>query len=51
VLSDSAALSDGLSTAFFIMSYEDGLQLATELGVDVLWITTDGKMLKTEGMS
>ena len=50
VLCDSAALADGLSTALFLMSYDEGVSLADSLGVDALWITPDGQVLKTDGM-
>ena len=50
VMCDSAALADGLSTALFLMSYDEGVSLADSLGVDALWITPDGQVLKTDGM-
>ncbi len=43
VLCADSGLADGLSTAFFNMEYEDGLELAERLdGVEVLWIYPDG---------
>ncbi len=44
VLSADSGLGDGLSTALFTMSYEEGLALIEKTeGVDAMWILSDGE--------
>jgi thiamine biosynthesis lipoprotein len=51
IITKNSGLADALSTALFAMSYEDGLALVEKIGgVDVLWITSDGKQYYTEGI-
>lgn len=51
VLAPDSGLADALSTALFCMSYEEGAALVEKMdGVDVLWITPDGKQLCTQGI-
>ncbi len=46
VLTEDGALADALSTALYIMSYEEGAALLQRLGgVRAVWITADGTML------
>lgn len=47
VLADSG-LADALSTALFILPYEDGLALAERYGAAVLWVAADGTERMTE---
>lgn len=51
ILTEDSGLADGLSTALFCMSYQDGLELIQSLDqkVDVLWIYQDGTMVYTTG--
>ena len=50
IITADSGLADALSTALFAMSYEDGLALVESIGeVEVLWITSDGTLLYTEG--
>lgn len=50
VICADSGLADGLSTALFCMSYEDGLALVSSLdGVEVLWVTQNGDRYTTEG--
>ena len=50
VLSASSALADGLSTALFCLSYEEGLALAESVsGIEVLWLFENGEIKTTEG--
>lgn len=52
ILTPDSGLADALSTALFSMSYEDGLALVKMLGnVEVIWITTDGEIYKTDGVA
>lgn len=52
VITPDSALADALSTALFTMCYEDGAALVEKIGgVDVLWITHDGKQYRTEGFA
>ena len=51
IVTKDSGLADGLSTALFCMSYEDGLALAKALGnVEVLWVEHDGTLRYTQGM-
>ncbi len=51
VVTPDSALADGLSTALFCMSYEEGLSLTESLGnVEVVWILPDGEIRSTPGM-
>jgi thiamine biosynthesis lipoprotein len=51
VLTEDSGLADGLSTALFCMSYEEGKALVDSLeGVEALWIFDDGKILYTDGV-
>jgi thiamine biosynthesis lipoprotein len=49
VLHPDAGLADVLSTALFILPYEDGLALAARCGAEALWVDGDGNWLATEG--
>ncbi len=51
VICDDSALADALSTALFSMSYAEGAALAERAGVEVVWITEDGEITTTEGLS
>ncbi|MBO7303639.1 MAG: FAD:protein FMN transferase [Clostridia bacterium] len=47
-----SGLGDALSTALFCMSIEDGRALVATLeGVEVMWVTPDGKITTTDGFS
>lgn len=48
----NSALADALSTALFIMNYEDGLKLVNSIGgsgAQALWVKKDGTELETKG--
>ncbi len=50
VICADSGLADGLSTALFCMSYEEGLALVSSLeGVEVLWVTESGERYTTPG--
>lgn len=52
IITENSGLADALSTALFTMSYEDGLALVSKIGgVEVLWISTDGEMKMSDGLS
>ena len=52
ILTADSGLADALSTALFSMSYEDGLALVNKIGgVEVIWITCDGEIYKTDGIA
>ncbi len=42
VICESSSLGDALSTSLFCMEIDDGKALASELGVEVLWVYEDG---------
>lgn len=48
VCSDSG-LADGLSTALFLLSYEEGVDLAERCGAQAMWVAYDGTQLYTDG--
>lgn len=50
VMAADSGIADALSTALFAMPYEEGVALAKTLGAEVLWVTPDGEILRTEGM-
>ena len=49
VIHENSALADILSTALFILPFEDGFRLAEEHGAEALWIELDGNWLATPG--
>lgn len=49
VIHENSAVADYLSTAVFIAPYEQGVNMARELGAEVLWVYPDGKMEATDG--
>jgi len=50
VVTKNSALADALSTALYCMPYEEGLELASSLSVDVVWVFTDGTVRYTDGI-
>lgn len=50
VLTKDGFLSDALSTACFILGPEKGMALARRYDAEVLFVTTDGSILMSEGM-
>ena len=51
ILCESSILADFLSTALFVLPYEEGRQVADSLeGVEVMWILPDGSVCATDGM-
>ncbi|MFV0343460.1 MAG: FAD:protein FMN transferase [Anaerocolumna sp.] len=52
ILTDNGGYADGLSTAIFNMSYEDGLDLIESLSdTEALWVFKDGSMKYSSGFS
>ena len=52
VVCESGLMADYLTTALFIMTYEDGLALIDSLsGVEALWCLQDGTVLMTDGFA
>ena len=52
IITADSALADALSTALFCMPYEDGIALIESIGgVDVSWISKDGTVRYTEGIT
>ena len=51
IITENGGLADTLSTALFLMTYEEGLALIDSLDeqVEVIWIATDGTLYHTEG--
>lgn len=47
---DDGAMADALSTALFIMDYEEGSKLIAAIdGAEALWVNKDGTLLYTSG--
>jgi thiamine biosynthesis lipoprotein len=42
--------SDGLSTACFILGYEDSLPLLEQYDAEAVFVTTDAEVLVTDGL-
>ena len=52
VFTKDSARADALSTALFCMTYEEGLALIRSIGnVDVIWVTADGTVKMTDGIT
>ncbi|MCL2083979.1 MAG: FAD:protein FMN transferase [Oscillospiraceae bacterium] len=49
VIHRDAGMADLLSTALFILPYEEGAALAARRGAEALWIDTDGAWRATDG--
>lgn len=50
VICADSGLADGLSTALFCMSYEEGLTLVNSIGgIEVLWVRQSGERFTTSG--
>ena len=49
VLHSDSATADLLSTALFIMPYNEGTALAVKMGADALWVFADGTQKATDG--
>lgn len=50
ILARDGLLSDGLSTACFLLGPVRGMDLAAEYGVEVLFVMSDGSIVMSEGM-
>lgn len=52
VLTQDSRLADALSTALFNLSIEDGITLLKGFpGVEALWVTLDGQIVRSEGFA
>lgn len=49
VIMKDSGTADYLSTALFLLSYEEGLALAQSLGADAVWVMPDGTIQMTSG--
>ena len=49
VLCADSGLADGLSTALFLLSQEEGEVLARQCGAEALWVAADGTLSYTDG--
>jgi len=51
IITEDSGLADFLSSAVFLMSYEDGLKLINSLdGVEAIWLLEDGKIRHSNGL-
>ncbi|MCM1495395.1 MAG: DUF1294 domain-containing protein [Bacteroides sp.] len=50
VVSERGIISDGLSTACFILGYEESIPLLEQYGAEGIFVTADGKVYLTEGL-
>ena len=51
VVADSGALSDALSTACFVLGYDESLPLLEHYGAEAVFVTTENHVLMTDGLS
>ena len=52
VFTKDSSLADALSTALFCMTYEEGLALIERIGgVDAIWVSADGTVKMTDGIT
>lgn len=50
VLTDNSALGDAMSTALFLMDYQDGLELVKSMdNVEAMWVMPDGEQRYSDG--
>ncbi len=50
VLTEDSALADALSTALFMLDYEDAVMMIERIGeIEALWISPEGEILSTPG--
>ena len=49
IVCDDSGLADALSTALFLLSLEEGRELAASCGVEVLWVDGSGQTYYTAG--
>lgn len=49
VVCPDSGLADGLSTALFLLSQEEGAALAQRCGAQAMWVAPDGGLLYTDG--
>lgn len=49
VVCPDSGLADGLSTALFLLSREEGAALAERCGAQAMWVAPDGGLLYTDG--
>ena len=49
VVCADSGLADGLSTALFLLPYEEGADLARRCGAQAMWVARDGTQLYTDG--
>lgn len=50
VICEDSGLADALSTALFLLSYEEGEKLAADMGAQALWVGHDGTEYMTSGL-
>lgn len=51
IITEDSGLADFLSSAVFLMEYEDGLELVNSLdGVEAIWLLEDGKIRMSDGL-
>lgn len=49
IITKDSGLCDYLSTALFLSSYEEGLKICEDLGVEAIWAFPNGEVLYTKG--
>lgn len=49
VLCEDSGMADVLSTALFLLPYEDGVALAKNCGAEAMWVSFDGSSIYSEG--
>ena len=51
ILCEDSGLADALSTALFLLPYEEGLALAEKCGAQAMWVNEAGEQLYTPGFA
>lgn len=49
IVAEDSGLADALSTALFLMSYEEGKELLEAFGAEAVWVDQEGNRLYSEG--
>jgi len=49
VVCDDSGTADALSTALFVLPWEDGLTLLERYGAEAMWVNTDGELFYSPG--
>ena len=51
VLHEDSGMADGLSTAAFLLPYEEGKALLAEFGAEAIWVDREGELFYSDGFA